>query len=204
MNGSRVFDAAEIEGELRDARTAALEMVRGARGALSGAVDLTMGYLSFLGFVERAQAFHLGTVDMVEAGNPLAAATLLRSFAENLAVVFYIEKHPGEMSKLYPGAEQGLAMGKVIAAAQKSLPGFKRLHDHLSSMAHPSGSGAFQTLRTEPDGRIFWQSHPTFLSNEDALQYLKWLAELRGLTATVIRNTAAGFAAAESSAHQSG
>lgn len=152
-----------------------------------------MNHLPFLAFVERAQAFHQGVVDMVESGNPLAAATLLRSFAENLAVVFYIENHPHEFEKLHPGAEQGLPMGRVVAAAQKRLPGFKQLYDHLSSMAHPSGAGAFQTFQVEDDGAFMWQSNPTFRSVHDARQLLKWLEELRELSASVIRETALAF-----------
>lgn len=153
--------------------------------------------LSFLGFVERAQAFHQGVVDMIEAGNPLTAATLLRSFAENLAVVYYIKKRPAEMWKLQPGAPGGLPMGQVVAAAQKSLPRFKRLHDHLSAMAHPSGAGAFQTLRVEDDGQFFWQSHPMFSSIEQARLYLKWLGEIRDFTALAIRETTASFGKTE-------
>ncbi|WP_346960354.1 hypothetical protein [uncultured Arthrobacter sp.] len=193
MEGSRVFNADQIATELEEARAAAKVMVRGALGVLGDDRGFTMNHLPFLAFVERAQAFHQGVVAMVESGNPLAAATLLRSFAENLAVVFYLEKHPHEFEKLHPGAEQGLPMGKVVAAAQKRLPGFKQLYDHLSSMAHPSGAGAFQTFQVEDDGAFRWQSNPTFRSVDDAQQFLKWLGEIRELSTNVIRETASAF-----------
>jgi hypothetical protein len=192
---SRVFDAEQLADELTEARLSSKEMVQGALGVLGGDRGFTRGHLPFLGFVERAQAFHQGVVDMVEAGNPLAAATLLRSFAENLAVVYYVDRHPHEFEKLQPGAEQGLPMGKVIAAAQRSLPGFKQLHDHLSSMAHPFGAGAFQTFRVEEDGRFFWQSNPTFRSSEEAGQFLIWLKEIRDLSARIIKETVAAMRA---------
>lgn len=193
MEASKVFDAEQIADELEEARAAAKEMVRGALGVLGGAGGFTMNHLAFLAFVERAQAFHQGAVDMVKSGNPLAAATLLRSFAENLAVVFYVERHPHEFEKLHPGAKQGLPMGRVVAAAQRRLPGFKQLYDHLSSMAHPSGAGAYQTFQIGDGGAFRWQSNPTFRSLDDARQFLKWLAEIRELTARVIRETASVF-----------
>lgn len=130
---------------------------------------------------------------MVESGNPLGAATLLRSFAENLAVAFYLEKHPSEIEKLRPGAERGFKMGRVTAAAGASLPGFKDLYDHLSNMAHPSGAGAFQTLRIDDDGAFSWQSKPTFRTADEALSMLRWLEEIRELTEGVIAQTAAEF-----------
>lgn len=197
MEGSRVFNAQHIADELEEARAAAKVMVRGALGALGAGRGFTLNHLPFLAFVERAQAFHQGVVAMVEAGNPLAAATLLRSFAENLAVVFYVERHPHEFHKLHPGAAQGLPMGRVVAAAQRRLPGFKQLYDHLSSMAHPSGAGAYQTFEVEDDGKFQWQSNPTFRSIDDARQFLKWLEEIRELTSSVILETASAIRNAE-------
>jgi len=157
---------------------------------------LSLDHFPFLGFVERAQAFHQGALDMIARGNPLAAATLLRSFAENLAVAFYLQKNPHEIDKLRPDAEQGLPMGKVVAATQTSLPGFKDLYDHLSSMAHPSGAGAFHTMQIGDDGAFSWQSSPTFRSVNDARLMLKWLKEIRELTSQVIEETAAASGAA--------
>jgi hypothetical protein len=187
------FDSGLVAAELAEARSQTKAMVRGALRAIGADGALTEGHMPFLGFVERAQAFHQGVLDMVEKGNPLAAATLLRSFAENLAVVFYLEKHPAEFEKLQPGAKQGLPMGKVVAAAQKTLPGFKSVYDHLSSMAHPSGAGAFQTLDVEEDGTFTWQSNPTFRSADEAKTLLRWLKEIRELTRQVIEQTAAEF-----------
>jgi hypothetical protein len=190
------FDSKQVAAELTQARALTKPMVRGALDALDSEGSLTRGHLPFLGFIERAQAFHEGVLSMVEGGNPLAAATLLRSFAENLAVVFYLEKHPAEFEKLQPGAEQGLPIGKVVAAAQKALPGFKGVYDHLSSMAHPSGAGAFQTLNIEGDRTFTWQSSPTFRSADEARTILRWLEEIRGLTAQVTEQTAAQFRSA--------
>ena len=194
---SRVFDAAEIADELEIARVSSLEMVRGSLGVLGDSRGFSLNHFAFLGFVERAQAFHQGVVQMVESGNPLAAATLLRSFAENLAVIYYVDKHPTEFQKLLPGAKHGLPMGKVVAAAEMRLPGFKGIHDHLSSMAHPSGAGAFQTMQFEGNRDWSWQSNPTFRSVDEAREILTWLGEMRELCARIIRETAVVMRAAD-------
>ena len=190
MNGSHVFNAGAIERELKQARVAGKTMVRGALEAFTGSQEISIGHLPFFAFIERAQAFHQGVVDMVESGNPLAAAALLRSFAENVAVVFYIEKNPHEFEKLFPGAAQGLPMGRVVAAAQKRLPGFKDLYAHLSSMTHPSGAGAYQTLIIRDGGEFTWQSQPTFKTADDARQFLRWLEEMRDVSTSIIKETA--------------
>lgn len=188
--GSEVFDSTKITTELAEARESGRQMVRGALKALRNEGPIFEAHLPFLGFVERAQAFHQGVVDMVEAGNPLAAITLLRSFAENVAAVYYVDKHPQEFEKLRPGAKQRLPMGKVIAEAERHLPGFKQLYDHWSSVAHPSGAGAFHTLRVSESHQFTWQSHPTFHHLDDARRTLRWLDELRGIAALIIDRTA--------------
>jgi hypothetical protein len=190
---TNLFDMSELAAEIAEARSATKPMVRGMLARFATDDGLTMDHLAFFGFVERAQAFHEGVIDMVAGGNPLGAATLLRSFAENLAVAFYLTRHPREITKLHPGAEHGLPMGKVVAAAQQSLPGFKSIYKVLSDMAHPSGAGAFQTLQVEADRRLQWQSKPAFQSLDQARTMLRWLEEVRDLTGQVIEQTAKQF-----------
>jgi hypothetical protein len=168
-------------------------MVRGTLGMFGPLGQVTEAHLPFLAFIERAQAFSLGAIAMIESGNPLAAATLLRSFAENLAVVFYINAHPAEIDKLQPGARQGIKIGRIISQAEKHFPGFKGMYEELSSMAHPSGAGSYHTLKADDEGAFTWQSYPTFHSLEDARHFLRLLDELSDLTANVVKNTARDF-----------
>lgn len=186
---SEPFDSSVIATELAHARVKSRNMLRGTLGMFGPRNELTQAHLPVLGFIERAQAFHLGVIAMIEAGNPLSAATLLRSFAENLAAAFYVSARPSELEKLQPGAQQGLPMGKVVAQAEKNLPGFKAMYDELSNRAHPSGAGAFQTLRFTGERTFTWQSYPTFKDVDDALGLLRLLDELGDLTALVIRHT---------------
>lgn len=199
--GMGPFDSQVIAGELAHARIKSRDMVNGTLRMFGPRNEVTRAHFPFLGFIERAQAFHLGVITMVEAGNPLGAATLLRSFAENLAVVYYVNAHPHEFEKLQPNADQGLPIGRVIAEAEKRLPGFRSMYKNLSSMAHPSGAGAFQTLRVGDDRTFTWQSHPTFKDVEDARELLKLLDELGDLVAQVIQQTARQFEQGADAAH---
>lgn len=189
MEQSEVFDASQVETELAAARRAGRAMLNDALSFLQEDGALLFDDLPFLGFIERAQAFHLGVIALVEQGNPLAAVTLLRAYAENLAVVFWINRRPAEFEKLRPGATQGLPIGKVIAEAERNLPGFKALYDLWSNHAHPSGSGAFHTLNVTNDCQFTWQSHPNFKSVDDARQILGWLDSICSLTTQVICQT---------------
>ncbi|MBW9120784.1 hypothetical protein JNB63_11830 [Microbacterium trichothecenolyticum] len=200
------FDAHVIADELAHAKAKTRNMVRGTLGMFGPRGELTRAHFPLLGFIERAQAFSLGVIAMVEAGNPLGAATLLRSLAENLATAFYVTTRPSELPKLQPGAEHGLPIGRVIAAAEKSLPGFKSMYDNLTAMAHPSGAGAFQTLKVADDGTFTWQSHPTFKDLSQAKEMLSLLDDLGDLSAQVIQQTVsqlAGGATVVSSDHPS-
>lgn len=187
------FDARILDKDLAHAKLKTRDMVRGTLGMFGPRGELTEAHFPLLGFIERAQAFSLGTIAMVEAGNPLSAATLLRSLAENLATAFYVTTRPSELPKLQPGAEHGLPMGRVIAAAEKSLPGFKSMYDNLSAMAHPAGGGAFHTLKVADDGTSTWQSHPTFKDLSQAKEMLSLLDDLGDLSAQIIKQTVHQF-----------
>jgi|GEM_PF-2831303 len=192
-SGIGPFDARVLDEDLARAKLKTRDMVRGTLGMFGPRGELTEAHFPLLGFIERAQAFSLGTIAMVESGNPLGAATLLRSLAENLATAFYVTTRPSELSKLQPGAQHGLPVGKVIAAAEKSLPGFKSMYDNLSAMAHPAGGGAFHTLKVGDDGTFTWQSHPTFKDVSQAKEMLSLLDDLGDLSAQVIKQTVDQF-----------
>lgn len=187
--GMGPFDPSNIRTDLANARLQSRDMVRGILGMFGPRGEVTEHLFPLLGFIERAQAFSLGAISMIEAGNPLAAASLLRSLAENVASVFYVNARPSELAKLQPGAEHGLPMGRVIAAAEKRLPGFKGAYDRLSSMAHPSGAGNFQTLRAADDNTFTWQSYPRFKDESDPMILLSLLSNLSEMSATVIQTT---------------
>ncbi|CAN5276564.1 hypothetical protein BH09ACT2_BH09ACT2_08320 [soil metagenome] len=143
--------------------------------------DMTKTTLALMALIERWQAFHIGAIDAIEASNPLAAMTLIRSYAENAAALLWIWERPADLSKLFIGAErEKFAIGRLVANAQKYAPGFNELYQQLSDAAHPSGVGAYQSIRldSENDGSFAWSSHPRFRHEEDALWALMWVIEI--------------------------
>lgn len=189
MEQTETFDVSQIDAELDAARKAGRAMVKDALAFLDGDRYLHPDLLPYLGFIERAQAFHLGALAMIEQGNPLAAVTLIRAYAENVAAVYWVTRKPTEIEKMRPGASEGLPMGRVIAEAERNLTGFKELYKVWCLHAHPSGAGAFHTLNVTDGGHFTWQSHPNFRSAEDASQILEWLDWICALTTEVIRQT---------------
>lgn len=191
MDHSEIFDPSVITDELEHARRSGRAMLD-PRMKNFFANGLYADDLTFLHFVERCQAFHVGAVDLVERGNPLGAMTLLRSYLENVASVFWLAKRPEDIDKLRPGAKQRLPISQVVAHASKSLPGLKVVYERLSDAAHPSGAGAFHTMRVGEDRSFTWQSFPTFNDVADALQLLQWIEELCAVSARIITETVEG------------
>lgn len=187
--GMGPFDSGVISDDLARARVETRDMVRGTLGMFGPRNEVTEGHFPLLGFIERAQAFSLGAIAMLESGNPLGAATLLRSLAENVATAFYVNERPTELQKLQPGANHAPSVGRIVASAEKSLTGFKSMYGTLSSMAHPSGVGTFNTLKVAEDGTFTWQSYPTFKDDEQAKELLGLLGALVSLSTRVIRQT---------------
>lgn len=187
MDHTELFDASAISSEIENARAAGRAMLAGLDRVLGG--DIYLDDFVLLGFIERAQAFHIGVVDMVEQGNPLAAITLLRAYAENLAAVFWIDRHPEDIEKLQLGATKGFRIGRLVAEAERRLPGFKQAYEAWSSAAHPSGAGSFHTLTAGEDRTMTWQSFPRFNSTDDALKVLRWLGQICTLSTQVIQET---------------
>jgi hypothetical protein len=188
VDSSETFDPSVIADELDHARRAGRAMLdpRMKQLFVNGLYE---DDLTFLHFVERCQAFHVGAIDLIERGNPLGAMTLLRSYVENIASVYWLTKRPEDIDKLRPNAKQRLPMGQVIGHANKTLPGLKAVYAHLSDAAHPSGAGGYQTLRVEEDGLFTWQSFPTFNTVADALQLLQWAEQLCEVSARIITET---------------
>lgn len=136
-------------------------MLKNALTSLHVGGTLYLDDFPYLGFIERAQTFHLGVISLVEQGNPLAAVTLLRAYAENAAIAFWIDKNPQDLQKLRPGATQGLPICRVIAEAERHLPGFKARYSRWSEHAHPSGSEGFHTLKISAAGGLRGNPNPT-------------------------------------------
>lgn len=142
-----------------------------------------------LGLIARAQGFHEGAIQSIRAGNPHAAFTLLRAYAENAAAVAYLVDHPSELSRFFGGGHY-VSAGKLVANAAEHAPGLKRVYDTLSEYAHPGSRGVIASHRVEDlqggDVRFGWQSEPRFKSEGDRLLACAWTYELAEGHATLI------------------
>lgn len=78
---------------------------------------------------------------MIEAGNPHAAFTLLRAYAENAAAILYAKDHPILVGHWWDPDGHGIKNGKITNHAATRFDGFKGINDQLTKFAHPHGDG---------------------------------------------------------------
>lgn len=172
-----VRDAQSGSAAARAARDAILEP---ARRVLESTQDITVLTIVFQGFVARAQSLHEGSVQMIGAGNPHAAFTLLRAYAENAAGILYAKDHPNEVHHWWDPEGYGIKIGKITNHAASRFDGFKGIYDQLSKFAHPQAKGLLASSRItdEEEGTMEWSSAPHFKRPEDQLIAYAWAIEL--------------------------
>lgn len=172
-----VFDAESGSSLARKARDRILEP---ARRVLESVEDVTVLVVVFQGFVARAQCLHEGSVQMIDAGNPHAAFTLLRAQAENAAAILYAKDHPNVVGHWWDVDGHGIKIGKITNYAVTRFGGFKEIYDQLSGFAHPQAKGllASSRIKDETERTMQWSSAPHFKRAEDQLTAYAWAIEL--------------------------
>jgi len=90
------------------------------------------------GLVTRGIGLHNAAVAALEADNPFAAFTLIRSYAENAAAVLYAADHPNKVDRVLGLDGHPLSVGRLTAHANRSprFGGFKSVYSELSEYAH--------------------------------------------------------------------
>lgn len=172
-----VYDAESGSSVARAARDRILEP---ARRVLESTEDMTVLTVVFQGFVARAQSLHEGSVQMIDAGNPHAAFTLLRAQAENAAAILYAKDHPNIVGHWWDAAGHGIKIGKITNHAVTRFGGFKEIYDQLSGFAHPKAKGllASSRMKDEKERTMEWSSAPHFKRSDDQLIAYAWAVEL--------------------------
>ena len=143
--------------------------------------ELDVPRMTLMSLLTRAQAFHDGTLDAARSDNPFASFTLLRSYAENAAILIRVSEKQGEIRPLYPGApvEQKFSIGKLLAYAENGSGGFAGIYSQLSGFAHPSAATALSGWRTTDEhSLVSWKSTPRFKTEGDFMLACVWLIEL--------------------------
>lgn len=163
--------------KVQDAR---IEMNQFVAKALPSSIDFTTPMMTLFSLLTRAQAFHDGALDAVKSDNPFAAFTLIRSYAENAAVLVRLLDRPDDLRRLLPDADRQykLTIGKITGSAPKRFGEFKRIYDQLSQFAHPDPRTALSGWRSVGEAEFIWSSAAFFKTDSDYFMACVWLVEL--------------------------
>jgi hypothetical protein len=174
---------------LAQARASRELLLKAGKRVLGSSQDYTIGVLVFSGFLARAQGFHEGSVAAIEADNPYAAFTLLRSYAENAAGILYLKDHPTTLDRFWRRPEPpAVPIGKITNYAKKRFDGFEPIYSELSEYAHPGSRSMLASNRITGEDRrtVKWRSAPSFRSENDATVACGWTVELATATAHLL------------------
>lgn len=150
--------------------------------------DYTIGLFIFSGFLARAQGFHEGTVAAIEADNPYAAFSLLRSYSENAAGILYLKDHPSTLDKFWRPEARPVSIGKITNYAKQGFGEFTGIYSQLSEYAHPGSLSMVASHRIADDDSqiVEWSSAPSFRSYNEAKVACGWTVELATATANLL------------------
>jgi len=163
--------------------------MREAEPYLKANTDMTLGHMALMALLTRGHAFHEAVMREIKQDNPFSTFALLRSYAENAAVMAWLTSRPMELIRLGPLATERdrFKIGPLVAAATNELPGFRKVYEYLSGYSHPSHLGLLASYAVAPNdesGRFRWQSRPRFRSDEELLQAYLLLVELAEVNGT--------------------
>ncbi len=136
--------------------------------------------LTMFGLLTRLQAHNEGAAREIAADNPFSSASCIRSLAEVVALICYLIEKPADLLRVSMHAGDGdrLSVGKLVRAAQREAPGFARVYEQLSNLAHPSYAGSTTSMTVTEDGHFTWRSVPSFKNEDDACVMYLWVLEL--------------------------
>lgn len=162
------------ESGLSEAEARFKHMLRDLLPAMTGENGMSAESMGMMGLLTRAQAFHDAASWAIREGNPFAAYTLIRGYAENAALLVYLREKPSEIRRISPLASKAdrIKIGRLVAFATKHYEGFEALYDRLSSYAHPESSALLAGFQTgAEEGRFEWRTAPQW---KDPIEGPRW------------------------------
>lgn len=171
----------DLQSGLDRARDARQLLIDGARAAWGSSDEFATYNMIFAGLTARAQGLHEGAIAAIEAGNPYAAFTLLRSYSENAAAILYLMDHPTMLDKFWQDPK-GVKIGRITNHARKRFAMFAEIYDQLSQFAHPASRSILASFKAGDEGQFSWSSAPRFKSESDAITACAWVVELAQAT----------------------
>jgi hypothetical protein len=157
-------------------------LIDAGKASLHAQESVSAGTFVLAGMLARAQGFHQGATAAIEADNPYAAFTLLRSYAENAAALTYLIDKPQQIGRFLSLNQPPVKVGVLTTHARKHFEGFAGIYAQLSEYAHPAsrsvGASHRITDETEDVVSMSWQSAPAFKAEGDRLIACAWVVEL--------------------------
>jgi hypothetical protein len=148
--------------------------------------DFSLAVILVAGLVTRGIGLHDGAIAALEADNPFAAFTLIRSYAENAAALLYALDHPNKIDRVLGLDSNQLSIGRLTSHANNSKRiNFKSIYSDLSEYAHP-GSKSFTASTIVNGDKFQWSGTPAFRPGNDFLMACAWIVELAGANADPI------------------
>lgn len=142
--------------------------------------DFDVPRMTMLSLLTRAQGFHDGAVAALAADNPFATFTLLRSYAENAAMLCWLVDKPADIERIYPEAppERTIRIGQLTNYAENRLGGFRGVYAQLSKFAHPGAGTALSGWHAGDENQVHWASAAAFKNDDDYKIACFWVVEL--------------------------
>lgn len=173
---------ADRESGILRAAEARQRMTNFAAKAMPPRLEFGVASMTLMSLLTRAQAFHDGALGSLRDDNPWATFTLIRSYAENAAILLRLTERPDDIERLYPETprDQRLRVGQITHGAGGRLDHFKDIYDQLSGFAHPSPDTALSAWHASErdDGSVQWKTVPAFKNDDDFKMACVWLVEL--------------------------
>lgn len=175
-------------------RPSGISVAKSARHLLTDAAadalfrdqDFTPAVILVGGLVTRGIGLHDAATAALEADNPFAAFTVIRSYAENAAALLYALDHPDKIDRVLGLGCKPLSVGQLTAHANNSPRiAFKPIYSELSQYAHPGSKSITASMVVNGD-KFRWSGHPAFRPGNDFLMACAWTVELAGANANLI------------------
>jgi len=156
------------------------QMTKQAAVRLGSTIALDDTTLTMFGLLTRLQAFNEGAAREIDANNPFASASCIRSLAEVVALICHLIEKPADLHRISMQASQQhrFSVGKLLRAAQREAPGFEAVYEQLSNFAHPSYVGSTASMRVTDGDQFSWTSTPQFKYDSEAFTMYLWVLEL--------------------------
>jgi hypothetical protein len=148
-------------------------------------VPTTLPIMFWHSMLTRSEGLHGAIVREIRHENPHAAFPLLRAFAEDLALVIYVDDHPRyvktltqRQSEIAEGDPKRKTVKALIDHASKHAPGLAAVYAELSEIAHFGAAAMWASHTIDGDQHSTWSSSPRFRSEEQALIACGYTLEL--------------------------